>query len=496
MINRNKHFLYLLIWLIFFTSAGSSHAQKKDREIPPGEFWKQQGTEKVMDYWTKHAVDQENGAFHTFLDRHWEHYNGTKKYPGMISRHIFSYSVGYMLTGNKKYLELATEAKDYIIENAWDKKYGGWYDALSREGKVTDSTKDGFYQTYAITGLAMYYMVTHDKEVLDLLQKSHKIMTEKAWDEQYGGYFRELNRDLTVAKDNKSFSPQFAPLSGYQVYLYMATREKQYLEQMEKMMKVALDKIRKHDSPWVLEKFDREWNYTYQTQPNGTELNTGHNAEVVWMLLRLHELTGNSSYREEALAIAEPLYNYGLNDSSGVWYHRIGLNDPSNHSSSSPWWIQAYGNMLSIYLYDQTGEARYLEAFRKGAEFWNRYFIDDRYGGAYLSVKTDGSILKGAKAVRTKTSYHSLEHSLLNYLYTNLWVKKKPVTLYYFVNSSKAGGKLYPLPIEDEDTKINLVKINGNKYKSYDSEKGYINLPKGKNLELKVELESANKEQK
>lgn len=490
MIKVKKPFFYLLLSGVLTSVVGTGQSVKQEKKIPEGEFWKQQGIAKVLNYWTKHAVDHENGAFHTYLDRQWQPYNGTKKYPGMLSRQIFSYSVGYMLTGERKYLKKATETKDYLIRNAWDKKYGGWYDALSKEGKVMDSTKDGFYQTYAITGLAMYYMVTHDKEVLELLRESHKIMTDKAWDEQYGGYYRELNRDLTVAKNNKSFSPQFAPLSGYQVYLYLATRNRQYLEQMEKMMKVALEKMRKPDSPWVLEDFDRKWNYTYQTKANGTELNTGHNAEVVWMLLRLHELTGKSNYRDEALAISEHLYKYGINDSSGVWYHRIGLDNPNNSSS---WWIQAYGNMLSLYLYHQTGQEHYREAFRKGADFWNKYYIDEKSGGAYLSVNNDGSILKGTKAVRTKTSYHSLEHSLLNYLYTNLWVKKKPVTLYYFVNSFQSGEKLYPLPIEDDDIKISRVKMNGEKYRNYDSKKGYISLPKGKNLEIEVKFTSASK---
>jgi len=494
MINILKPLLYPLIWAILISLSGCGQSPKKTQEIPTGKFWKQQGTEKVLDHWTKHAIDKKYGAFYTFLDRKWEPYNGTKKYPGMISRHIFSYSVGYMLTGDRKYLDKAAEAKDYIIKNAWDKKYGGWYDALSKEGAVTDSTKDGFYQTYAITGLAMYYMVTHDKEVLELLRKSHKIMTEHAWDKKYGGYFRKLNRDLTVAEDKKSFSPQLAPLSGYQIYLYVATREKIFLEQMERLMDVALKKMRKPESPWVLEQFDRKWNYTYKPKPNGTELNTGHNAELAWMLFRLYDLTGNDNYIENALAITEPLYNYGFDDSSGLWYHRIGLDNPSKHSDYSPWWVQAYGNMLSLYLYHHTYKPIYLKAFRKGAKFWNKHFIDDKYGGAYLSVNTDGSILKGVKAVRTKTSYHSVEHGLLNYLYTNLWVKHKPVTLYFQVNSSKKGEKLYPLPIEDSDVLISSVKINGEKYKNYVPEEGYISLPKGKNLKLKVVLESTNKE--
>lgn len=477
----------LLLMVVMFNTACQTSTDETSH-IPTGKFWVDQGINHILEPWTKNAIDTSHGTFHTFLDRQWKPYNQKEKYPGMLSRHVFSYSAGYLLTGNKKYLDKATELVDYIIRHGWDKKYGGWYNTLNQQGNVIDSSKDGFYQAYAVTGLAMYYLVTHDKQVLNYVERSHEILSNEAWDDKYGGYYRELNRDLSVAKDNKSFSPQLAPVSGYLVYLYLATREDAYLQQMKKVMDLALNKMRKTGSPWVLERFDKEWNYTYSPKGDSTELNTGHNAEIIWMLLRLAEMNRDDTYRQQALHMAKVLYQFGFDEDSGIWYHRTGLEEPSVHSNSTPWWIQAYGNMLSLYLYHQTSKETYLKAFRKGADFWNNYLIDKTYGGAYLAVNSDGSIKKGDKAVRTKTSYHSLEHSLLNYLYADLWVHEKPVTMHFLIRNSQEGEKLYPLPIEDHNVTVRHVRIDGKAYNNYDAEKQFILLPEGSNLSVEVVL--------
>jgi mannobiose 2-epimerase len=480
-----RHLSFLLL-LSLMIPLGSCRDNPNVANIPQGSFWIDQATHEVLEPWTKNARDTAYGAFHAFLDRKWQPYKGHEKYPGMISRHVFSYSVGYLLTGEKHYLRQASRSVDYLIKHGWDRRHGGWYNTLNRQGEVIDSTKDGFLQPYAIAGLTMYYFVTRDSGILQYIKQSNRIMEDHAWDPQYGGYYRSLNRDLTLRNGDKDFSPQLAPVSGYLIYLYLATRDEAYLEQMERIMKLVGDKMSPPDQPWILERFDRKWHYTYSPRKDSTELNTGHNAEVVWMWLRLYHLTHKEKYLSKAMRLQQPLYQHAFESRKGFWYHRIGLDNPSLHSATSPWWIQAYGNMLSLYLYQETGQDQFLKAFRRGAAFWNRHFIDDQYGGAFLSVSLDGSIDKGAKAVRSKTSYHSLEHALLNYLCSNLWVHEKPVRLYFSLAVAEGNDKLYPLPLETDDHVIRQVKINGQPWEDYDASEGFVRLPASRELDIEV----------
>ena len=152
-----------------------------------GEFWRDQGLVDVLPYWTRYGRDTEHGAFFSHLDRTWQPVGSMNKYPGMVSRHLFSYSTAYLLTGDETYLEVAAEIFDFLIEHGWDSEYGGWYDEVERTGRVVETSKDLFNQAYAVTGLAMYYFVTHDVRAREYIDRSIQILEEHAWDEQHGG---------------------------------------------------------------------------------------------------------------------------------------------------------------------------------------------------------------------------------------------------------------------------------------------------------------------
>ena len=52
-------------------------------------------------------------------------------------------------------------------------------DALQPSGDPMEYSKSTFVQVYVITGLAMYYTVTHDKEILDYINKSNDLLEQK-----------------------------------------------------------------------------------------------------------------------------------------------------------------------------------------------------------------------------------------------------------------------------------------------------------------------------
>jgi hypothetical protein len=186
----------------------------------------------------------------------------------------------------------------------------------------------------------------------------------------------------------------------------------------------------------------------------------GHNLEVAWLLLRLHALTGKERYRREGLALTDQLLKRAFHEKTGAWLHKLRRTDLSQHPDTAVWWVQAYGNMLQLYAYRMTGEDRYREAFRQGARFWNQYFVDPKDGGTVLRVRLDGQVVDGAKAVRTKTSYHAMEHALLNYLYLSLWVNNTPATLHYRIEGPFAGT-FSPLPVEAQRPVIQQLSVDG-----------------------------------
>lgn len=481
---HTQYFYVCLVICVFLAGTAPSFAQPAD-SLLQGTHWKTQGLTEIMSAWTEHARTEE-GVFYAELDRRWTPQDTTTQYPGMLARHIFSYAAAYLMRGEMAHLRHAEDALDFMIENGWDEQYGGWYSAVSRSGEILESDKDLFMQIYATTGLALYSITTQDERAQTYLQRSLQFLEDHAWDVQYGGYVDGLNRDGSVRAAHKDFSPQLAPLSGYLLYLYPATRDSTYLRKAERIMDLTLTHMQ-DDRGWILERFEQDWTFL-PDDPKNSHINVGHNLEVAWLLLRLYALTGKDKYRSEGLALTDQLLEYAFHTKSGAWRAQLNRTDPTEFRPTTTWWAHAYGNMLQLYAYRVTGNDRYLEAFRKGARFWNDHLVDREYGGSPTRVYLDGTLDDGAKAKRTKTSYHSLEHSLLCYLYLDLWVNETPVTLHYRIQKPE-GRRLHPLPIE-ATPHIENVTVNDRPQTPPDTSDGSFRLPSEGPVEIEFELSS------
>lgn len=474
-----------LLFLALTLTACSSPPAGTEEPFDKPAYWKEQALEDILPPWTQHALDP-RGGFLGSLDGDWKPTRDTLKYPSMIARHLFSYAVAYLMSGDDTYLEIARKANTYLIEHAWDKEYGGWFNALKADGTVADAGKSTFVQVYVITGLAMYYFVERDPHVLEYIDRSNHLLEQKVWDASRGGYFDDIGRDWTVQREVKSFASQLAPVSGYLLYLYLATGEDKYLKQAERISDAVLDHMIDPRTGWVLESFDKDWKYL-QSRNDEEEINVGHNIEAAWCLARLYRLNGRDRYLEASRILTDSLHRYGFNSHNGFWYYATGNESPEHHSDFTYWWIQAYGNMFELFMGGLQPDVGHLENFRLGASFWDRYFIDSEKGDTHFSVMEDGTVQDRQKANPYKSSYHNMEHCLLNFLYLTSWVTAEPVTLHFSIREANEGYRLYPLPIEKKDAIITEVRIDGKRMPLDGlTGSGFVRLPALRNSKVSV----------
>jgi hypothetical protein len=120
--------------------------------------------------------------------------------------------------------------------------------------------------------------------------------------------------------------------------------------------------------------------------------------------------------------------------------------------------------------------------------FWNRYMMDAKFGGVFMTVSPDGVPIDSGKAVVWKASYHEMEHALLNYLYLNLYVDGKPAVLHFLLRDTKAQSKHLVSPAEDPSVQIGAVKLNDAVWTSFNARERYVILPEAKEVKLEVTL--------
>ena len=154
---------------------------------------------------------------------------------------------------------------------------------------------------------------------------------------------------------------------------------------------------------------------------------------------------------------------------------------------------QIFGSFLQLYRL--TGGKQLLNNFRKSETFWLDHFRDAEHGGIFPAVSPQGTILgAGEKASSWHTSYHEIEHGLLNYLYLNLYVNRQPAELHFNIKeaktsqNAKTSQKHYVSLVDDPSVRIGGVKIGDESWTDFNTEERSVTLPEGKNLRMKITL--------
>src|SRR5689334_4441588 len=195
-------------------------------QLPSLDRWRQHVTDELMPFWTMpDALGTPVGNFPTFrcndgaLFRpespcpelgsapRWITSELARDYTRMKSRQTYLYGVAFHITGDERYLEYARAGVAWLREHAYERDTGSavtyWVNGKPEPPPDERTTQD---LAYAQVGLAFYYYLTRDPEVLaDLVRLERHIMT-KYWDDSTGpagGMLRWVNADGPTPGDRK-----------------------------------------------------------------------------------------------------------------------------------------------------------------------------------------------------------------------------------------------------------------------------------------------------
>jgi hypothetical protein len=132
-----------------------------------------------------------------------------------LSRLIYGFSSAYLLTGSERYLHAARAGMEYQRETfrslSHDGKYCFWAHGKRGSKLIVPSTsgedKDTiplYEQIYALAGLAQYYRITLEWEVLEDIKRTVHTFNKYFLDtSEFGGYFSHLDY-ATLTPDSEA----------------------------------------------------------------------------------------------------------------------------------------------------------------------------------------------------------------------------------------------------------------------------------------------------
>jgi len=274
--------------------------------------------------------------------------------------------------------------------------------------------------SFAIYGAAAAYGASKDPKALELAQKAFRWVDEHAHDAKNRGYFEWLTRDGKVVEGNPdAVTLQGVPVSSFPVgyksmnthihllesftQLYEVWKDDTLRQRLEELLAVNRDKICMQ--PGVMSLY-----FTTDWRPFPDHDSYGHDIETAYLMLEAEDALGRGhdpkTEHMARLLVDHALAN-GWDETYGGFY-QDGTTFGKPESRQKEWWVQMEG-LNSLLLMHQKYSSHtdiYFKAFQLQWHFIKAYQIDGEFHGVYQMVGPDGQPVDPSKGRIWKAAYH------------------------------------------------------------------------------------------
>lgn len=456
-----------------------------------------------------------------------------------LSRLIYGLSSAYLLTGCERYLLAARAGVNYQRENfrslSHDGRHCFWafgkrktkYSYQLYIRSLNDDDKDTiplYEQIYALAGLAQYYRLTLDWEVLDDIKRTVRTFNDFFLDREseygYGDYFSHLDY-ATMSWDSNSLGDNYARknwnsigdhIPAYLINLILAIEPlpitdhgyediRRFLDICKKILnttsRIIVDRFPDPDPniPFVNERFLRDWKQDLTWRWQQDRAVVGHNLKIAWNLTRVANYyyfmadksrSQNELEAQESTQLADKLMQLadklgasmaeaGVDLFRGGIFDAVERNPKNGMPMEFPWsntkdfWQQEQALLAYLILYGCTNEdseqkKEYLKLAQETAAFWNLFFLDLDNKGIFFRVNESGMpIVQGSygnKGSHSISAYHAFELNYLAHIYISAYVTKQPFCLYFKPDKNCRQRSINVLPDFFKANSLEVSRIN------------------------------------
>ncbi len=370
----------------------------------------------------------------------------------------------YLATWTERYKDdLIKNIMPFWMEHGLDKKYGGVYTCVNRDGSLMDTTKSVWFQgRFGFIAAFAYNNIEKNDEWLKASKSCIDFMIDHCTDEHGRMYF-EVTADGTPLRMRRYlFSECFAAIAMSEYAI--ASGDKQYAEKALEVFHTILyyantpgllqpkylpalksqghsltmilintaSRIREAiNAPELTEQIDKsiallekyfihpEFKAILETVGlqgefidtlNGRVINPGHCIETSWFILEEARYRNWDKHLVElGTKILDWSWNWGWDEQyGGIINFRDCKNLPPQDYSQDMkfWWPQTETIIATLYAYLATGDERYMERHKLISDWTYAHFPDKEYGEWYGYLHRDGTVAQPAKGNIFKGPFH------------------------------------------------------------------------------------------
>lgn len=314
--------------------------------------------------------DKELGGFHWILGRDGEVdlSLGTDKHVYGTAFVLYAASEVYRVTKDETARRVARDAFAWLEKHGHDGENGGYFEALTREGKPILGFDAGAPIGKRTDRLGVYYG------------------------------FKTMNSHIHLLE----------AIAGY----YRAQPSEDVKGRLAEMLAIIRDRVAV--APGALNLYmTRDW----RAAPAHDSF--GHDVEAGYLLVEAAEalgVPGDPATWKMARLLVDHALDWGWDEEHGGFYDKGDVFGSPAYDRTKVWWTQAEGLNALLFMHKtyRSETDRYGKAFLKQWGFIEKHQVDLKSGGWFMETTREGSLIgDGRKATAWKANYHT-SRALMN----------------------------------------------------------------------------------
>lgn len=356
--------------------------------------------DNILPFWLDKSPDKKYGGYFTCLTREGNVYD-TDKFIWLQGRQVWLFSMLYnKVEKRQEWLDCAILGGEFMKKYGHDGNYN-WYFSVTREGNPLIQPYNIFSCTFAAMAFAQLSLATGNKDYADIAVKTFKRILEK--EKNPKGIW---NKAYPGTRDLQNFA---LPMILSNLSLQMEhLLEKEFLnETIENCIHKVMDIFYRPELGIIVENVTPEGKLSDSFE--GRLVNPGHSIEAMWFIMDLGERLNRPGLILNANEVALKMIEYGWDkEYKGIFYFkdRLGYPPLQLEWDQKLWWVHIESLITMAKGYRLTGNETNREWFETIHKYTWSHFKDPEYPEWFGYLNRQGEVLLSLKGGKWKGCFH------------------------------------------------------------------------------------------
>lgn len=354
----------------------------------------------ILPFWVKYGADKKNGGCFTCLDRDGSLMDTTKSVWFQGRFAFVLASACNRIEKNDEWLQLCKSAIDFIEKYCFDSD-GRMFFEVTAEGVPVRKRRYVFSETFAAIAMAQYAIASGDQQYAD---RAVDLFKQALHYLNTPGLLEPKFREGFVAKGH----------SPCMILIDTAARIREAIDDPV-LTRCIDDSIRELRKDFIKPEFKAILetvgpNGEFIDSLAGRSINPGHSIETAWFILEEAKYRNwDPELKTLGLTLLNWAWEWGWDTRyGGISYFKDCKNRPPQDywHDMKFWWPQCEAIIATLYAYEATRDIKYLRMHQLINEYAYSHFPDKEYGEWFGYLHFDGSLSQPAKGNLFKGPFH------------------------------------------------------------------------------------------